>query len=348
MTTLIDFLKAKGLILAENECAVLSTGKGSTQVIPLIHQRVLSVKGSDTEKFLQGQLTCDVTTTFSRGSSLGAHCNIKGHMLSLFRLLKRNQEEAWLRMSHDIFDSALTNLKKYIIFSKAEAEDISEQFAGVGVTGPGAQALIENLFGQSPSEDNGILPLSEGIVVRVPGDRFEIWMEQSALTALLDKLPDEVSIGATNTWLLSEIDAGIPDLRAETQEDFIPQMINLQALEGVSFSKGCYTGQEIVTRLQHRGVLKKPMFIAEVTADSQPVPGQIISSPSSSTAGEILLSASCDQNDNNRYRLLAVINKKAADEETLQISGTDAELTLLDLPYKLDPELFSRKERLVQ
>jgi folate-binding protein YgfZ len=346
MSELIDFLNSKGVSLSSDQKSVLSRSEKSTLVIPLLHQRVVSIKGVDTEKFLQGQLTCDLKAVFNRGSSLGAHCNIKGHMISLFRLLKISDDEVWMRMNHDICDTSLSNLKKYIVFSKAEATEISDQLSGIGISGPGSQTLVERLFEQSPSEDNGVLKLSNGIVVRVPGDRFEIWMQTSDLVELIAKLPDEVALGSTDQWILSEIDAAIPDLREATQESFIPQMTNLQALEGVSFAKGCYTGQEIVTRLQHRGVLKKPMYLAEASCDGAPQPGQKIQTQTNSSAGEVVLSAPCDENS-GRYRFLAVINKKAADEETLNLADSNSKIEILELPYKLDPELFNRKDRTV-
>ncbi|MGH1460603.1 MAG: YgfZ/GcvT domain-containing protein [Neptuniibacter sp.] len=346
MSELVTFLVSKGLLVSDDQKSVLESSSKTTQVIPLLHQRILSVKGLDTEKFLQGQLTCDVTAVMTRGSSLGAHCNIKGHMISLFRLIKVSNEEIWMRLSYDTFDSALANLKKYIVFSKAEAEEITNEVAGVGINGPGAQALIEKLFGQSPSEDNGTLKLNNGVVVRVPGERFEIWMQHSDLVGLLGTLPDEVGFGSTDSWILSEVDSGIPDLRADTQEDFIPQMTNLQALGGVSFTKGCYTGQEIVTRLQHRGVLKKPMYLLEAKAGTPPLPGQTISSSSSARVGTIVQAAPFSTEE-SLYHLLAVINKKAADEDELKLTETDSSLKILELPYQLDPELFSRKEPLV-
>ncbi|WP_415882241.1 YgfZ/GcvT domain-containing protein [Neptuniibacter sp. QD72_48] len=338
MSNLIELLKDKDIQLNTDNTAVLSTTPKTTQIIPLLHQRVLSIAGPDTEKFLQGQLTCDVSEVFVRGSALGAHCNIKGHMLSLFRMLKQGEDHVWLRMSHDIFESASNNLKKYMIFSKAEAEDISTQVSGIGLTGPGAQALIEQLFEQSPTEDDSIISLSNGVVVRVPGNRYEIWMENSGLVELIQNLPDEVGIGSTDTWILSEIDAAIPDLRAETQEAFIPQMTNFQALGGVSFRKGCYTGQEIITRLQHRGQLKKPMYIAEITANQQPKPGQEVSSPDKPKAGQVVIAAPCGE---NRYRVLAVLVKTLAEKGDLQIGA--AKLELASLPYELDPKLFEPK-----
>ncbi|WP_286237009.1 YgfZ/GcvT domain-containing protein [Neptuniibacter halophilus] len=338
MSTLINLLEEQGITLNPEKNAVLSHSNRTTQVIPLIHQRVLSVKGPDTEKFLQGQLTCDMQQVFSRGSCLGAHCNIKGHMLSLFRVIKAADDAVWLRMNHEIFDTAVNNLKKYIIFSKAEATEVSDTLSGVGITGPGAEALIEKLFDRAPSEDDGTLSLSNGRVVRVPGNRFEIWMESESLCEILRHLPDEVAIGATDNWLLSEIDAAIPDLYSATQEAFIPQMTNFQALRGVSFNKGCYTGQEIVTRLQHRGQLKKPMYLAEISSDKRPLPGTAISSPDKPNAGLVVMAAPCGE---NRYRLLAVITKTLAEAGDLQIGS--AALELQTLPYPLDPKLFEPK-----
>jgi folate-binding protein YgfZ len=338
MSNLITFLEENNIPLSDDKKQSLNNSGKTTQVIPLIHQRILSINGPDTAKFLQGQLSCDIDDAFARGSSLGSHCNIKGHMLSLFRLLKTSEESVWLRMSHDIFETAAANLKKYMVFSKAEATEVSDSISGVGLLGPGAQALVEKLFGHSPSEDNGTISLSNGIVVRVPGNRYEIWMENSALVELLKGLPIETDIGATNDWILSEIDAGLADLRSETQEAFIPQMTNFQAVGGISFTKGCYTGQEIVTRLQHRGQLKKPMYIAEVSTTEKPLPGQLISAPNKPKAGQVVLAAACGE---NRYRLLAVINKNLAEENTLDLSGQTLELK--ELPYELDPKLFLPK-----
>lgn len=338
MSSLITLLEERDIQFNTDKNSVQSSSGKTTQVIPLIHQRILSIQGPDTEKFLQGQLSCDVSEVFSRGSSLGSHCNIKGHMLSLFRVIKAGEDKAWLRMSHDIFESASANLKKYMVFSKAEANEITDQVSGLGLIGPGAQAIVEKCFGHSPSEDNGIISLSNGTVVRVPGNRYEIWMETDALTALLADLPLEVGIGSTNDWLLSEIDAGIADLRAATQEAFIPQMTNFQAVGGISFTKGCYTGQEIVTRLQHRGQLKKPMYIAEVDANEPPLPGQVISAPDKPKAGQVVISAQCGE---GRYRMLAVLVKTLAENEVLSLASDKLELQ--PLPYELDPKLFQPK-----
>jgi folate-binding protein YgfZ len=340
MSKLTDFLNTLDVKVNDSQNEVISQSTRSTLIVPLLHQKAFSISGPDTHKFLQGQLTCDVDDVFSRGSALGAHCNIKGHMISLFRLLSISNEEVWIRLSEDIFESAIKSLHKYIVFSKAEINELGDNIAGIGITGPGAEALIEQWFGHCPSEDNGCIKANQGVVVRVPGNRFEIWMQTEELIALLEQKPDAAGIGSTNDWILSEIDAAIPDLRADTQEAFIPQMTNFQIFEGVSFNKGCYTGQEIVTRLQHRGQLKKPMYLAEVNSDTAPYPGMLLASENKPSSGKVVLSAPCGE---DKYRVLAVIVKNTADSQPVYLADNQAVLELKELPYTLDPQLFMAK-----
>ena len=311
-----------------------------TLVTPLIHQQVLGVVGPDAHKFLQGQLSCDLAELDQRGSGLGAHCNIKGSMLALYRLMLV-EGGYWLRLSHDISKAAQANLNKYIIFSKAETSDLSDQIVGLGLSGPGAIALIERVMERAPSELNGTLRSGQRLAVKVPGKRFELWLPVTEAIELLPNLLDKASLGGTAQWELQEIRAGVPDLRAESSESFIPQMTNLQALNGVSFTKGCYTGQEIVTRLQHRGKLNKCMFRARVETDQAPAVGSYIHTETREKVGQILLAAPADEHS---VEVLAVITKEQADEHTLMLDNQNGPtLELLPLPYELDPELFERK-----
>ncbi len=340
MSTLSDILTQQGICFSPAGDCLSGNGQKTTLAIPLEQYRTLSIKGPDCWTFLQGQLTCDMTEVQNRGSSLGAHCNIKGHMLSLFRLMRVAEQEVWLRIHASIADTAIANLKKYILFSKAELTEISEQVTGLGLIGPGATAAIDKLFERVPSEDNGVIGLNYGVVIRVPGDRFELWMPQEKLLEQLSHLPDRVGIGSEEAWTLSEIKAGIPDLRPATQEAFIPQMTNLQALSGVSFRKGCYTGQEIVTRLQHRGQLKKSMYYVSATTGNAPEPGQALFTGEKQTCGQVVIAAT--ECDSEQVCLLAVITKKAADEGQVFLED-GSPLIFHDLPYTLDPAMFLPK-----
>ncbi len=340
MSTFSERLTQQGICFSPSGDCVSAYSQKTTLAIPLEQYRIFAIKGPDCWKFLQGQLTCDMTEVQNRGSSLGAHCNIKGHMLSLFRLMRVAEQEVWLRIHASIADSAIANLKKYIIFSKAELSEISDQVTGLGLIGPGTTAAIDKLFERVPSEDNGIIGLNYGVVIRVPGDRFELWLPEEKLLEQLSHLPDRVGIGSEEAWTLSEIQAGIPDLRPETQEAFIPQMTNLQSVAGVSFRKGCYTGQEIVTRLQHRGQLKKSMYHLSVATANRPEPGQPLFTAEQQSCGQVVVAAA-DCNP-EQFSLLAVITKKAADEGQVFLEdGTPVVFNAL--PYTLDPAMFLPK-----
>lgn len=322
-------------------CSVAQAVTGSCQITPLTHQGLFDVIGPEAEKFLQGQLSCDIAIVSGGRSLLGAHCNIKGSMISLCRVMPV-ADGFWLRTERALLDKAQTNLKKYMIFSKAESQDRSEEILGLGIQGATAVATLSEAGLTVPTGEGELTAIEGGIVVRVPGDRFEIWLTADELPALLDKLLANASLSGTDHWQASEIAQAIPALTPETLETFIPQMTNLQALDGVSFTKGCYTGQEIVTRLQHRGRLQRPMYRLSFSAETAPEAGSLIDTEKRKAAGKVVLSAMTSASGGE---LLAVILKDSFDdsEQTFTIEGIDAPLDRLEIPYTLDPELFESK-----
>ncbi len=339
-TTWQQKLESLGYSLDEQGQAQLAAPGSEAGIVPLSHQRIIRISGPDSEKFLQGQLSCNLSDVSRLGSRLGAHCNIKGHMISLFRVMKQGPDSFWLRTSGELTDKALATLKKYIIFSKAEAT-LDEELVGLGLSGPGAAELAAQLVSPVPTETDAVSRNGDRLLVKVPGERYECWLPARDASTLLDTLLQQAKLAATDAWLLQEIRAGIADLRAATSEAFIPQMTNLQVYAGVSFAKGCYTGQEVVTRLQHRGILKKPMYRAAVTTDSRPQPGQMLHTAEKENVGEVVVAAPAD---NGRYELLAVISKEQAESGTIHLETQQGPtLALLDLPYTLDPRLFESK-----
>ncbi len=261
-------------------------------------------------------------------------------MISLFRVMKQAPESFWLRSSVELGDKALATLKKYIVFSKAQAQ-IDDELVGLGLSGPAAAELAASLMAELPQQEDQVCVAGERLLVKVPGERFECWLPAADAGTLLATLAGRAALTGTDHWLLQEIRAGVADLRGDTSEAFIPQMTNLQVYEGVSFTKGCYTGQEVVTRLQHRGILKKPMYRAVVASSERPLPGQALHSAEKEDVGQVVLAAPLDD---GHYELLAVINKEQAEHSSIHLgSGAGPTLELLELPYTLDPHLFESK-----
>lgn len=311
-----------------------------TGVVALTDHEIIRITGPDSEKFLQGQLTCDMRKVRADGSGLGAHCSIKGKMLSLFRLIA--QEDGFLLRIHgEVSDSALSNLGKYIIFSKAKLSR-EEAFAGLGFYGKCGQEQLLKMGFELPHDLEEVAYLDPFSLVKVPGERYELW---GPVDQLIDKIGQTDSqLSPLNEWLLKEIAAGIPDLRAQTLDTFLPQMTNLQAVEGVSFTKGCYTGQEVVTRLQHRGKLNKAMYRLFVAAQITVAPGAVINSDEREDIGNVVFSAQREDG----VEMLAVVHHDQAETRPLTLQQ-HPELTLekLHLPYTLDEKMFERKEKLL-
>lgn len=181
----------------------------------------ISVRGPDSSKFLQGQLTCDVAALEDGQSTLGAYCNIKGKVESLFYLI-RNGDAYFLYPPPDLAEPTLNELKKYAVFSKV------------------------------------------------------------ALNLCEIPLPPELARSEEQ-----EILAQIPKLYPETVGLFFPHDLNLPELDAVSFTKGCYRGQEIVARMQHRGNLKRRMYFF-ISSKCKLNPGDEITGVDNTTVGRIV------------------------------------------------------------
>ncbi|MDO6564836.1 folate-binding protein [Amphritea sp. 1_MG-2023] len=339
----LDTLHTLGVQIDERgNCQVSASKHTDTTVTitPLTHLGLFDVLGPDAEKFLQGQLSCDISQVSAGKSLLGAHCNIKGSMVSLSRLIAVDNG-FWLRCERSILATAMANLKKYMVFSKAESQDRSDEIVGLGFNAEAAELLAAQGFSipiETGASSNGL----NGHLIRVPGDRFELWLPAEDAITLLTACLNEVVLTDTNHWRLAEIRAGIPALHSQTIETFIPQMTNLQVFDGVSFTKGCYTGQEVVTRLQHRGKLNRPMYRLAFSGDHPPVAGSAINTPERAGVGSVVSAA---MQSTQGGELLAVILKSSVDDEqtSLMLEGFDQPLQRLELPYTLDPELFERK-----
>lgn len=296
--------------------------------------RLFQIKGPDAEKFLQGQLTADIASLSTRGHSLAAHCNLKGQMISLVRLFRLSSEHYLASIHQSIAESGFINLKRYSIFSKVELSFV-DGWSGIALDKKHLEKLKSSIADKplSPNSLSDAYHLAE-----IDEDLYELWAEDKELCGWIDKALNEKT--AIDSWKLGLIQRGIPSLEIQTQEHFIPQMTNLQAVNGVSFSKGCYTGQEIVIRLQHRGVLKKAMyrFSAETTASIEP--SSPIVDSEDKVVGEVISSAITSE---SKTELLAVIQQRQIDTAASLRLETGEPLTQLTLPYTLDPRLFESK-----
>lgn len=215
----------------------------------LTRMAITRLSGQDRAKYLQGQVTCDVNALQPGQSTLGGHCDAKGKLWSNFRLLCL-EESLLLLTSTSVLARQLPELKKFAVFAKVEI--VTDERHATGIAGAGSDRWIAAQFGLQQS---GLI--DGGMAVKIEQDRWLLVSHQQA-----DTLPQ----GDESLWWGLEIKAGLPHMEAVHQGEFIPQMLNLQALDGISFNKGCYMGQETVARAKYRGANNRALFLLAGTS----------------------------------------------------------------------------------
>lgn len=225
----------------------------------------ITVEGEDKKSYLQGQLTCDVISLDQNESTLGAHCDAKGKMWGLFRLFHHHKQNYTLFLPNSAQEKSLAELKKYSIFSKVSINYSTD--IAFAVMGERAEKLIEQLTDVT----GNVRPLTElsGTAVKVEDHRWLLLIEPSQVETLLfhADLASAQRV-AQSLWDRFDVESAIPRITIANQNQLIPQMLNLQALNAISFNKGCYTGQETVARAKYRGANKRAMFL--VQGNNQP------------------------------------------------------------------------------
>ncbi|EPJ87302.1 folate-binding protein YgfZ [Pseudomonas sp. CFII68] len=297
----------------------------------LSHEGVLAVRGVDASKFLQGQLTCNLDYLSDSRASLGARCTQKGRMQSSFRILLEG-DGVLMAMATELLEPQLADLKKYAVFSKSKLTDESAAWVRFGLEN--ADKALAGLGLELPSDTDSVARHETLIALRVSPGRAELWAPAEQAQTLRTRLGAELAETDLNPWLLGQIRAGIGQVMPATRELFIPQMLNLQAVGGVSFKKGCYTGQEIVARMQYLGKLKRRLYRLQLDASELPEPGTALFSPThGSSIGEVVMAARGEGN----IELLAVLQAEAAEDDNLHLGTLEGpRLQQLDLPYELD------------
>lgn len=192
--------------------------------------RLIEISGADSEKYLQGQLTCDVAKLAVGAHTLTCHCDPKGKISALFRLYRATDTQFFAIMPTDLLPEALTQLKKYAVFSKVTFNECEQPLFATNCRD----------IAQQVEENSTVLAVDE---------RFIAWN-------VAWQADDAASL---NDY--ADILAGYPLLYKANQFEHIPQAVNLQMLEqAISFTKGCYIGQETVARAKYRGANKRAMF----------------------------------------------------------------------------------------
>jgi folate-binding protein YgfZ len=307
-----------------------------TYLIELSEFGAISLSGEEQSKYLQGQVTCDVNSSSESNLLVGAHCDAKGKVFSVFRLINRSSAHLLLQPTASI-ESSLKELKKFGVFAKVTI-DKTEDLSFIALVGKQASNLLQQEFAQVPDSLTPVVQIGSTSLVYLCGEqaRYIIIDEQVTITTLRKKLA--LPTYSQSVWDLLEITQGFPILTANTSGHYVPQMLNLQAINGISFTKGCYLGQETVARMQYLGKNKRALFYLNTQLGQPFQSDDVIEKQLGENwrkAGDILAHYQADDGS-------CVIQAILANDDELPAlrvaSQTDSVVTNKTLPYTLVAE----------
>lgn len=311
-------------------------GTAGCALMDLSQQGVIRVQGADARDFLQGQLTSDINQVTPTQAQLSAYCTPKGRMLAILLIFQRG-DDLYLLLPGERLEPVLKRLRMFVLRSKVTLDDLSGEWASVGLAGDCLGGIVnevpETAFATAHSADLTSL--------RMPGEtaRVLVMGETDSMTAFWQKAAALATVTSSDYWHLLNIRAGIPTLLDATVEAFIPQMANLDLLGAISFTKGCYTGQEVVARMKYLGQLKRRMYLARLETEQPPRPGDKLFSPASKSAqgaGRIL---DARPSPDGGFEALVVVEISSAEAGGMRLGDENGPLlTLRAPPYGLSSE----------
>ncbi|MGU9989873.1 folate-binding protein [Bordetella avium] len=307
--------------------------EGSPRFAALPGLRVISAAGPDALGFLHGQLTQDVNGLAADGARLAGYCTAKGRLLATLLIWRASPESVHALVRADLAEALVKRLSMFVLRAKLKISLTDLSVAGVSAGPDHLDALGTAAGGALPSTAWARADLSSGTWIAAPGNNLRWWwvagagqMQGQALRALLSEADEE-------SWRAADLAAGLPWIAKATQDLFIPQTVNLELIGGVSFTKGCYPGQEVVARSHYRGTVKRRMAHG-VSALPVPAAGLDIydASQPDEPVGRIVDAA----RDGDHASLLFETTLAALPADQLRVGAPDGPaITLRNLPYPI-------------
>jgi folate-binding protein YgfZ len=298
----------------------------SMPTTPLPFLGVLRVTGPDALSFLQGQLTNDVRLLADGRTQLAALNTPQGRVVALLRL-RLVDGAVYALMPAELLEPVSALLRRFVLRSKVQLQVATELQVGWAVkgtvprtTGAGASGLAH---ATSPMPNPAA---QSAVVVRYAPGRPVFAATADAWRSITGSDPPPVHPGVQSQWQALDIAAGLPQVFPATSGAFVPQMLNLDLLDAISFTKGCYTGQEIVARTQHLGRIKRRLCRYRLPPGPEPASLAGLYHDATKVA-EVLMSAGLDDG----VHVLAVTSLEAQGSALRTEDGREAQP--MELPY---------------
>ncbi|SFW32765.1 folate-binding protein YgfZ [Nitrosovibrio sp. Nv17] len=343
----LSFLQDQGAIIREDRVAEYgdasaegaAAGSNAVVLADLSHHGLIRFAGDDAKSFLQGQVSCDIDAiqpSAGHARALhGGYCTPKGRMLASF-LAWHDGSGYLMQLPSALVAAMLGRLSRYVMRARVGLTDHSDACVRIGVAGASAADLLQQALGGIPESPMEVIHVSGGSILRLAQQRFEAVLAGDRAPAAWERLAGLGGrpVGAA-CWDWLEIRAGIPVIVPATQEQFVPQMVNLDAIGGISFRKGCYPGQEIVARTHYLGRVKRRMALAHIDVP----PGAVVaaadtlfSADTGSQPGGMIVNAA--PAPGGGFDALGVVQTTSLESGTVRWGAPDGPpLEFIPLPY---------------
>jgi folate-binding protein YgfZ len=303
---------------------------------------LILVTGADAQVFLQNQLSNDITHIDKTKSQLSSYSTAKGRMLGIFRIVQIDNGYILITTKSLVAD-LLSRLQMFVLSSQVSLADACGHFARFVVHTDQLDTSLASLpFGELlPDEPNAVLQNDSVISLQLNqlDDQHRylfLCLSFEEAQSLWQQFCVDLNIANFESWRLSDIKAGIPNIYPQTAEQFVLQMSNLDLLDGVSFKKGCYPGQEIIARMHYLGKLKRRLFLANLETNQCPLPGDEICTKAATSADGSGMVVDAVIDDRGICHCLYVAQiKKANDQLLCLLSQPTVNFNSVDLPYSL-------------
>src|SRR5574337_618452 len=337
-----DFLAARGArregteIRLGDPTAEVSLANTAATVAPLTHLGLIRARGEEAAGFLHNLFSNDVNTQGFELARWNSFNSPKGRMLANF-LMWRRGEDYLLAPAADLQPALLKKLAMYVLRAKVKLSDPSEERVLLGVNGPTAAAVLEAAGLRLPPVVMGIASTGDTQLIRIADAAIVLATPAAEAPALFDRLlAAGGKLAGTVAWQAAMVAAGLPLITLPTQDQFVAQMLNYELIGGVSCTKGCYPGQEIVARTQYLGKRKKRMYRVRLADDvATPAPGQDLYAPDfpDQSAGKLVNVVPAA---GGGFEALAVLQMSSAEGGEVHLGAPDGpRLDFLPLPYAL-------------
>lgn len=270
-----DFLKGQGAKIEQTGVVdfgaaqeELRAARDGLVVADLSHFGLIAFSGEEAQDFLHKQVTNDMRALALETALFAGYCTAKGRMLANFLIFKRDAD-ILLMLPEAIREATQKRLAMFILRAKVKARDAGAEWVRLGLNGIGARETLVNAIGAAPNGMMAVVHTDTAFAVQLGDNRFDVFVQPDHAQTVWQALIAEARPVGAAVWDWLMVRAGVPMVEAATQDQFVPQMANMDALYGVSFQKGCYPGQEIVARTQYLGKVKRRTYLAHIEAEAK-------------------------------------------------------------------------------